>query len=593
MNLAPTPMMTSRLVKKHKEARFWTVLLALFGVLAIFSVVATFPLMVEHATHAVVQAREGANQARSSAGAHFSGRKSSPFLVTVENGEQDFRGSGALVNDIYVLTAAHNVATLDLARKHDVITSPSVLTVSIREEWDKPLQTRRVLKTWVHKAFSSGVGSEKMIDLAVLELESPFAVRPKGAADYWESAVLAQSKDLGLEVHGARAFAGAFGRVAELEGRHVAGKHLGPAETTLVACGDPHEWLQNNNTLCFAPNSKMPPRVCSGDDGVPLAVSNAKGQLTVIGIVVSPPRSSGCRSPSPHRWGVAISVARLHDWIEAVIRNKPFAASRASSLALVDHDSWTDGDQDGEVYCDTHGSAFRVFSVQPKGAVYDVKHCATGRLTSVPRANLTQCKQPCKLLRVRTTSTSLETLALNKFSVRCSKSTGAAFLWTGRRTGFQFSDSVQMEVMSCAGSVPKWVLGSDLVPCPESVCIQTTPIDFEKNLTAVCDRVGNAALATGHKSGFWRTESVFVPVVFQQRLQVMPCHGGPPMWIYGHALRSCVSEEISRCRGPEAIARKLSSGEPVRNSLALERMREGPLSTATSEMDSEINADDF
>jgi len=376
-----------------------------------------------------------------------------------------------------------------------------------------------------------------------------------------ESATLATLSDLPLEAHGLQALSSAYGRIAEVEPtvRVQGRKFVGPALNTIVSCGIKEEWLQNNNTFCFAPNSHLPPHVCSGDDGGPLSVKH-KGKAVVVGVIVSPPRVIGCVNPSPHRWGIAVSVARLRLWISDVIRNKPFAASRASSIQLVDHDVWTDGDNDGDVYCTSTGTAFRVQSVQPNSRNWQVKHCASGRVTSLPATNLTLCEKPCKLMTVRTVSNTLESLSMSSYQVRCSKKTGEAFRWTGRRTGFEVSDSVRMEVIPCAGGVPQWVVGNSLGHCPASVCLATPPVDWEKKLQVVCDRVGNAALLTGHKSGFWRTESVFVPVVFQQRWQVMPCHGGPPMWLYAHAMRDCGARETARCRGPEAIPRKLSSG---------------------------------
>jgi hypothetical protein len=145
--------------------------------------------------------------------------------VTIQNNDLHIRGAGTLISDKFVLTSGQNVASLDmLERRVDLITSPSLLSVSIRRKWDEPLQTRRVIRVWLHSAFSSGVGSVKTVNLAILELDAAFEKRPVNAPDYWEAAVLAKTDDLSDERHGRTFWASVFGRIASTrEPAHIEG----------------------------------------------------------------------------------------------------------------------------------------------------------------------------------------------------------------------------------------------------------------------------------------------------------------------------------------------------------------------------------
>jgi secreted trypsin-like serine protease len=565
--LAPAPTAvsaTKRLVRKKRDTNFVLVFFALAAVLALLAVIATFPLVVRRATEAVVAARAGTGRSAVFGVDEFVGRRLSPFLVTVENAETEFQASGTLVQDVFVLTAAHNVAQLDdLSRATDVITSPARLTVSIREKWSLALQTRRVVKVCVHKAFSSGVGSPKLLDVAMLQLERAFDARTPDAPDYWESATLAGPSDWAVERHGTITVAGAFGRMAATRERvRVAGPDfVAPSASQVVMCGDPEQWLQNNSTLCFAPRSNQPPQVCSGDTGGPLAAKTGGGKTLVMGIIVTGP--AGCQGEhTAHRWGVALSVIRLRDWIDAIVRGKPFGATEATTSALIDHDAWRDGDSDGEVYCTDKGT-FRVVAQGAKADEWRARHCSSGREVNVAKTALTRCDKPCSLQRVRTTDVSLEIMAESDYEVVCSKSSRAAYRATGRTEGFQVSNSVRREVQSCAGGVPEWLPADSLEPCPESACLATPPVDFESSLEPVCDRLGNAALLTGQRQGWFATASVFVPVYFQDKRQVVPCHGGPAQWLYEYWVRPCSPAEVARCRGPEGTPRTLSGAVPV------------------------------
>ncbi len=538
------------------------VLLALASVLALLAVVGTFPLVVRRATDAVIAARSGTGRSVVAGVEEFVGRRMSPFLVTVDNEEAGIRGSGTLVQDVFVVTAAHNVARLDeVGRVADVVTHPTRLAVSIREKWSLTLQTRRVVKVWVHKAFSSGVGSVKMVNIAILQLESAFDKRPATAPDFWQSATLATAADLSLERHGTSSFSAAFGRVSATASqvRREGPDFVGPASSQIVLCGDAYEWLQNNDTLCFAPRSISPPHVCSGDTGGPLSVVTDAGTTVVVGIITSGP--AGCLGEStPHRWGVAVSVSKLRDWIDAVLRSKPFGASEAAAATsnLVDHDAWRDGDNDGEVFCTDKGT-FRVMGQGAKPEQWRARHCSTGRDVDVAKDALKRCDKPCRLQLVRTTEQTLENIAERNFAVMCSKTSRAAYRATGRTSGFAVSNSVKREVQSCAGGVPEWIAAETLEPCPESACLATAPVDFESALSVVCDRLGNAALLTGQAEGWYSRPSMFVPVYFQDKRQVVPCHGGPAQWLYHYSARPCNAMETARCRGPEGTPRRVSA----------------------------------
>jgi hypothetical protein len=239
------------------------------------------------------------------------------------------------------------------------------------------------------------------------------------------------------------------------------------------------------------------------------------------------------------------------------VRGKPFGATEATATGLVDHDAWRDGDADGEVYC-TEKSTFRVLGQAPQPDQWRARHCSSGREVNVSKAVVSRCNRPCQLQRVRTTESTLEILAERDYAVVCSKTTRAAYRATGRTAGFQVSNSVRREVQSCAGGVPEWLPADSLEPCPESACLATPPVDFESSLEAVCDRLGNAALLTGQHQGWFTTASVFVPVFFQDKRQVVPCHGGPAQWLYQYWTRPCSTMETARCRGPEGTPRRLS-----------------------------------
>jgi hypothetical protein len=284
------------------------------------------------------------------------------------------------------------------------------------------------------------------------------------------------------------------------------------------------------------------------------------------------------------------SVSQLSRWIEAVMKDKPFAASRASSIELVDHDTWTDGDSDGEVYCTGDGTPFRVVDIvkgNPKA--WKARHCKSGRIVTLPKSSMKKCTEECKLLRVRTTRETLENLSERDYPVMCSKDSKEVFRWTGSKGGFQMTGTSKMEVISCAGGIPQWLPSSSLVKCPESVCLAVPPRDFESSLEVVCDRLGNAALKSGEDKGWMKFSSVFVPVFFQKKVQVVPCHGGPPEWLYSYATRKCQPQEVARCRGAEGTPRQLSTDV----SAVGKGLDEGEMARAADQNDRVVSSDDF
>ncbi len=448
------------------------------------------------------------------------GRRVSPYVVTVQNNELHVRGSGVLVADKFVITAGQNVATLDmLTHKTDLITSPANLAVSIRLQWGQALQTRRVIRLWLHTAYSSGVGSAKTVNLAMLELDSAFEKRNASAPDYWQSAVLAKAgEEAEFERHGVSYWSSVFGRIASTrEPTHVDGPdYLGETFGDVVLCGNEEEWLQNNSTFCFAGRSHSPPRACSGDAGAPLSVRNSQNIPVVFG-VVSSPQSKGCvGDAAPHEWGTAVSIAKLRGWIDGVLSGKPFGASEVSiaSAVVKEHPCWTNTDPEGEVFCSPI-SSFRVLGQGVKMDEWRVKHCSSGRIVNVPKTSISACNKPCQLKRVCTTEQTLENLAERSKPVMCEKGGArAAFRWTGHKKGFSISNSVELEVQSCSGSgVPVWRAANDLEPCPESACLSAIPVD-EPKLEVVCDKLGNAALATGRKEGWKKAFLCFVLFCF-------------------------------------------------------------------------------
>jgi hypothetical protein len=52
-------------------------------------------------------------------------------------------------------------------------------------------------------------------------------------------------------------------------------------------------------------------------------------------------------------------------------------------------------------------------------------------------------------------------------------------------------------------------------------------------------------------------------VYFQDKRQVVPCHGGPAQWLYEYWVRPCSPAEVARCRGPEGTPRTVSGAMPV------------------------------
>jgi hypothetical protein len=359
-------------------------------------------------------------------------------------------------------------------------------------------------------------------------------------------------------------------------GKILGPDYLGEMFGDIVLCGNAEEWLQNNNTVCYATRSHAPPRLCSGDSGTPLSVSGPGGARVVIAVAVAPQRGGCVGDSAPHQWGSAVSVARLRRWIDAVMAGRPFGATEVglASPQPVQHPCWTNSDPEGEVFCSA-SSTFRVVGEGAKSDQWRARHCSSGRVVNVPKSSLRRCDdKPCKLQRVCTTEQTLENLEERALQVVCEKGGGkGVYRWNGHTRGFSISNSVQHEVQSCSGGVPEWKFARDLEPCPESACLTAVPVDFESKLDVVCDSLGNAALTTGRKEGSLKQPSVFVPLWFHERIQVVPCHGGPAQWLLTYATTKCLPMEVQRCRGPEGTPRAIAGG-----------VREGPaVFTSTEE----------
>lgn len=560
--LSDPPSSGKRLVRRKKETNVLLVVLAVVVVMGIIAVVALFPMSVRRVTQAARAARaEFSREINTGVGLPGARRKGSPFVVSIENSELAIRGLGTLISEDMVLTAAHNVAQLDtLARARDTLTHPSRVSVSIRQRLLVPLQVRQAKRIWVHKAYSSGVGSDKALDIAIIELEKPFERREFKDDDFWQVASLGNSSL--QEAHGTATVAAAFSARSRTDAPTllVGDGVMELAYSEIILCGDAREWIPNNNTFCFASRSSEPPRVCSGDTGGPVFTISSSGIASVIGVIVSPPRV--CVETTPHLWGVSVSVLKLRNWIDAIMKRKGiFAASEVSAQGLVDHDSWTSGDPEGEVFCskDATGTAFRVAAVTNNPDVWRARHCSSGRNVTMAKSKLQRCNKPCHLRRVMTIDRTLENLSEGTLEVVCSKKTKQAFRLTGRSVGFVLFRSSRREALPCSGGIPVWLPWNDIESCPSSTCLETPPVDFEANLTVMCDSLGNAFLETGQQQGWISTPSSIIPAYFQHQRQVIPCHGGIPHWMYQYAVRPCPTFESQRCRGPEATPRAVGN----------------------------------
>lgn len=545
-------------MRPTRKASAGLVVLAVVALLVVLALAVALPFVVRGISSVATQ-RSQADVLRLSAATkreHPRGAaRPVPSAVTVENAEFGLMGAGALVGPQgrFVVTAAHLLMRLDYAqRRVDTVAHLSAVRVSIRSVRSEPLQTRAVSRMWLHKAYSSGMGSERHVDLALLELATPFepSFSPH-EPDYWRTAELAVSEAqhrLGtvatLAVYGARADTLHQVRPDLHQWPHA-------LRQLVVFCGDPNEQLHNNNTFCSASTDSSGMPGCSGDAGAPLVVGN-----TLVGVVHTHAESPVCAGDTPHGthhdpWLHAVSVAKLRPWIQAVILGKPFAATLVSSAGLLDTDAVTDDVAPAtDVFCAPDGGVYRS---DPEDFTF--RHCSTGRRYRVRNANeLTPCNKPCVLLTVRTTNPSLDVSEETALPVACHA--GHPVRLTGRAQGFRVFGSAEEEVIPCGGGLPSWVPTSQLLPCAASLCDAVKPTEMSSlHLQPVCDWNGNAALATGRRNGWLDEQSDFVPVFFEQKLQVYPCHGGVPRWLYQYSTRSCTPEEVARCLGPELVHR--------------------------------------
>jgi hypothetical protein len=400
--------------KKHGAG---VVFLSVLGLLVIFGLAVSLPFIVRGVSDSVSDTRA---IKLGSAGAQSPSPSTRvvPSHVTIENKVLGLRGAGAIVGDHgdYIIASAHLLIQLDLEKRVvDKVSPLDALEVTIRSRLQQKLQTRRVESAWIHKAFSSGVGSEKLLDVAVLKLEIPFEqVADRNAAGYWQPSALAPSLD--YQRHGKHLNFAVYGAVEDISGVIRPDLHdpLTLSEQLVVLCGNEHEELVNNNTFCVASMSNDNVQGCSGDTGGPLIATHTN---ILVGIVSSTARNAYCiGEPSPHRWAIAASIAKLRPWLEAIFEGHPFAATEVLlGSQLRDTDIEVDDFSDTGVFCSAEGGVFRVDVLD-----YQFKHCSTGRIYQPPhRQSLKPCNKPCVLRRVRTTSPSLVDEDEQSLAVTC------------------------------------------------------------------------------------------------------------------------------------------------------------------------------
>jgi hypothetical protein len=266
-----------------------------------------------------------------------------------------------------------------------------------------------------------------------------------------------------------------------------------------------------------------------------------------------------CVPSGTHPWYSAISIPQLRAWIDAILAGRAFAATEVRRSSIVDHDTTTDWAgvlEDQDTLCATDGS---VYLMDPVDLSYH--HCDSGRskLNKPPPPNqLTACRRPCTLRLVRTTKSSLQDdNELRDLPVLCN-ALKQPFSFTGRTRGMALLGTQEKEVIPCAGGVPEWRSSTQLAPCAQQLCLAQPPVEFRTSLRPICDLDGNSALATGQSEGWLESEGRWVPVFFDKKLQVIPCDGGQPRWLYERASRACTADEVARCRGLESTPRILS-----------------------------------
>ncbi len=218
-----------------------------------------------------------------------------PYQVALEDDFGQFCG-GSIINTNTILTAAH---CLDGMKAADIQIHAGIVQL------DTAGQRRQVVRKLVQPNWG-GVNGDSSYDIALLFVEAPFEPNANVAAIDAQTAAVDTAATPGTV-----ATVSGWGALGERSNKEVF--HLRKTDVSLLAdseCNrrlDGQDSIDNFSMICTTGQGNG---ACYGDSGGPLAVRNANGSFTQVGIV-----SWGTVCGDTTVAGVYADLANLRPWI--------------------------------------------------------------------------------------------------------------------------------------------------------------------------------------------------------------------------------------------------------------------------------------